>query len=104
MQIESGERIVVGVNKFKVEEDQKRIILKVDPQVEIVQKKKLQKLRQERDNIRVKETIDILTQKARTDENLMPYILEAVKAYATLGEICGALREVFGEYEQSVIL
>ncbi|HOK62494.1 MAG TPA: methylmalonyl-CoA mutase family protein [Soehngenia sp.] len=104
MQIESGERIVVGVNKFKVEEEQKKTILKVDPQVEIVQKKKLQKLRQERDNVRVKETIDILTQKAKTDENLMPYILEAVKAYATLGEICGALREVFGEYEQSVIL
>lgn len=104
MQIESGERIVVGVNKFKVEEDQKRSILKVDPQVEIVQKKKLQRLRQERDNVRVKESIDILVQKARTDENLMPYILDAVKAYATLGEICGALREVFGEYEQSVIL
>jgi methylmalonyl-CoA mutase N-terminal domain/subunit len=104
MQIESGARIVVGVNKFKVEEDQKRSILKVDPQVEIVQKKKLQRLRQERDNVRVKESIDILVQKARTDENLMPYILDAVKAYATLGEICGALREVFGEYEQSVIL
>ncbi len=104
MQIESGERIVVGVNKFKVEEEQKKEILKVDPQVEIVQKKKLQKLRQERDNVRVNEAIATLTEKAKTNENLMPYILDAVKAYATLGEICGALREVFGEYQQSVIL
>ncbi|MDG2769835.1 methylmalonyl-CoA mutase family protein, partial [Vibrio parahaemolyticus] len=67
-------------------------------------KKKLQRLRQERDNVKVKESIDMLVEKAKTDENLMPYILEAVKSYATLGEICGALREVFGEYEQSVIL
>ncbi len=104
MQIESGERIVVGVNKFKVEEEQKKEILKVDPQVEIVQKKKLQKLRQERDNVRVNEAIATLTEKAKTNENLMPYILDAVKTYATLGEICGALREVFGEYQQSVIL
>lgn len=104
MQVESGERVVVGVNKFKIEENHKKEILKVDPQVEIVQKKKLQRLRQERDNVKVKESIDMLVEKAKTDENLMPYILEAVKSYATLGEICGALREVFGEYEQSVIL
>ncbi len=61
-------------------------------------------MKKERDNEKVKESLEALEAVAKTDENLMPYILDSVKAYATLGEICGVLRKVFGEYEQSVIL
>ncbi|MDX9917869.1 MAG: methylmalonyl-CoA mutase family protein [Gudongella sp.] len=104
MQVESQERVVVGVNKFKIEEHDKKELLRVDPHVEILQRTKIDKLKEERDNDKVAECLKILKEKAATDENLMPEILDSVKAYATLGEICGVLREVFGEYEQSVIL
>lgn len=104
MEVEAKEKIVVGVNKFQIEESGKKDLLKVDPEVEKSQREKLAKLRSERDNQLVDETLKTLKEKANTDENLMYYILDAVKAYATLGEICGVLREVFGEYEQSVIL
>ncbi len=104
MEIEAKEQIVVGVNKFTVKEEAKKDLLRIDPQVEIGQKEKLAKLKAERDNQKVSETLSILEEKASTDENLMPYILDAVKSYATLGEICNVLRKVFGEYEQSVIL
>ena len=104
MQVESNQQIVVGVNKFQVKETGKRDLLRVDPHVEILQRKKLQKLKETRDNKAVNKVLKILKIKAETDENLMPYILDAVKEYATLGEICDELREVFGEYEQSVIL
>jgi methylmalonyl-CoA mutase N-terminal domain/subunit len=104
MEVEANEKIVVGVNKFQIEESGKKDLLKVDPEVEKSQREKLAKLRSERDNQLVDETLKTLKEKANTDENLMYYILDAVKAYATLGEICGVLREVFGEYEQSVIL
>ncbi|MFA5576407.1 MAG: methylmalonyl-CoA mutase family protein [Tissierellaceae bacterium] len=104
MEIESLDRIVVGVNKFQVEESEKKELLKVDRSVEIKQREKLSKLRKERDNEKVEKALKLLEEKAATDENLMPYILDAVKAYATLGEIADVLREVFGEYQQSVIL
>ena len=104
MQVESLEKIVVGVNKFRIEETDKKELLKVDPHVELMQKKKIERLKSTRDNDKVQNTLDILKAKAETDENLMPFIIDAVKEYATLGEVCGVLREVFGEYEQSVIL
>lgn len=104
MEIESGERIVVGVNKFQIEEEGHKDILRVDPEVERLQREKLKALKEERDNKLVEDVLMKLKEKANTSENLMPYILDAVKAYATLGEICGVLREVFGEYEQSIIL
>lgn len=104
MEIESEERIVVGVNKFQIEEEQKEDILRVDPEVERLQREKLAQLKSERDNDKVDRNLTNLKEAAQTDTNLMPYILEAVKSYATLGEICDVLREEFGEYEQSVIL
>lgn len=104
MEVESQERIVVGVNKFQVEEEGHKDLLRVDPEVERLQREKLESLKEERDNQLVEEKLMKLKDKANTSENLIPYILDAVKAYATLGEICGVLREVFGEYEQSVIL
>ncbi len=104
MQVESLEKIVVGVNKFRIEETEKKELLKVDPHVELMQKKKIERLKSIRDNDKVQNTLDVLKAKAETEENLMPFIIDAVKEYATLGEVCGVLREVFGEYEQSVIL
>lgn len=104
MEIESNERIIVGVNKFQTKEKPHEDILKVDPKVERLQHEKLDILRSERDNEEVEKLLETLKRAADGDENLMPHILLAVKSYATLGEICGVLREEFGEYEQSVIL
>ena len=103
-EIEKGERIVVGMNKFQIEESAPKGLLKVDPAVGEMQKQKLETLRSERDNQKVEETLKVLKDAAKGEENLMPYILDAVRVYGTLGEICGILREVFGEYQQAVIL
>jgi methylmalonyl-CoA mutase N-terminal domain/subunit len=94
----------VGVNKFQIEEKHHKDILRVDPEVEKLQKKKLQELKNSRNNEEVERVLKRLKDEAKGKENLMPCILDAVKAYATLGEICNVLREVFGEYQQSVIL
>lgn len=104
MEVESLDRIVVGVNKYKTEETEKRELLKVDPIVEKAQKERLAIVKSERDNDEVEKALKLLEEKAKTDENLMPFIVEAVKTYATLGEICNVLRDVFGEYQQTVIL
>ena len=103
-EIENGERVVVGMNKFQIKEESPKGLLRVDPAVGELQKKKLEELRKERDNNKVESALSALRSAAKESENLMPLILDAVKAYATLGEICGVLREVFGEYEQSIIL
>ncbi|MBA1334599.1 MAG: Methylmalonyl-CoA mutase [Firmicutes bacterium] len=104
MEIEAGKRIVVGLNKFQIKEEPPKGLLKVDPSVGELQKKKLLELRSGRDNADTFDKLQSLKKAAQGDSNLMPYILDAVRAYATLGEICGVLREVFGEYNQSVIL
>lgn len=103
-EIESGERTVVGVNRFQVGEEKPTNLLRVDPAVRISQTEKLKALRAERDNQRVTDTLNALRKAAQGEENLMPPILDAVKAYATLGEICDVLREVFGEYQPSTTL
>jgi methylmalonyl-CoA mutase N-terminal domain/subunit len=97
--VDQGERVVVGVNKFQVEEVQKFDYLRVNPESEREQIKRLESLRKSRDNEKVHDTLLKLRQGAESDDNLVPLILEAVKAYATLGEICGVLREIFGEYK-----
>ena len=98
-EIEKGERVVVGVNKFQVEEESPKGLLRVDPAVRISQMERLKRLKSERDNVRVENTLSELRNAAKGKDNLMPVILDAVKAYATLGEICDALRSVFGEYQ-----
>jgi len=103
-EIESGERIVVGVNRFQVDEEKPTNLLRVDPAVRVAQIEKLRALKEERDEQKVKDTLGRLREAAQGTENLMPPILEAVKAYATLGEICDVLREVFGEYQPSTSL
>ena len=104
MDIESGERIVVGMNKFQVKEGPPKGLLKVDPIVGEQQSNKLKELRAKRDNARVEASLKALKIAAEGEDNLMPLILESVRAYGTLGEICDVLRAVFGEYQQKVIL
>jgi methylmalonyl-CoA mutase N-terminal domain/subunit len=97
-EIEKGERIIVGVNEFQIDEQTKPPLLRVDPDVENAQVEGLRELRENRDNKKVEEALSKLSGCARNTSNLMPEILAAVKTYATLGEICQVLREVFGEY------
>lgn len=102
--IESGDQIVVGVNKFTIQEPPHKGLLKIDASAEINQKEKLRRVRESRDNETVVRTLAALESAAKTDENLMPYILDCARAYATEGEICGELRKVFGEYRPIEVL
>ncbi|MEJ2690290.1 MAG: methylmalonyl-CoA mutase family protein [Deltaproteobacteria bacterium] len=97
-EIESGERIIVGVNHFQVDEKAKPPLLKVDPEVEEAQRQRLAEVKTNRDHDKVRKCLQLLEMRAKEDTNLLPAISEAVEAYASLGEICGVLRNVFGEY------
>lgn len=100
MEVESGLRTIVGVNKFQVEEKPVEGLLRVDASVGVNQAKKTQKVREERDNAAVEKALAALKAGAADESvNLMPLILDAVRTYATLGEICNVLRDVFGEYQ-----
>ncbi len=101
-EVEKGEQVVVGVNKFVTKNDHAGEYLTVDPNVGIRQVERLNKMKANRDNKLVQEALTKLKKAAEGEDNLMPYLIEAVKTYATLGEICGVLREVFGEHKQSV--
>jgi methylmalonyl-CoA mutase N-terminal domain/subunit len=103
-EVESGKRIIVGVNKFKEEDDKEPELLKIDMNVQEEQIKFLNKIRKERDQLKVDKTLNSLEKAAVTDENLIPYILEAVKAYSSVGEICNTMRKVFGEYKETVVI
>ncbi|HUU41646.1 MAG TPA: methylmalonyl-CoA mutase family protein [Desulfatiglandales bacterium] len=96
--IEKEERVVVGLNRFKTEKKSPTNLLRVDPAVRVSQVERLKKLKSERDNINVKKILNELKFVAQGNDNITPVILDAVRAYATLGEICDILREVFGEY------
>ncbi len=104
-EIEKGDRVVVGVNKFTVEQEKPKEILRVNPRLRKVQSEKLMKLRKNRNNRETEEALQALREGARDESvNLMPLILDAAKAYATLGEICNVLRDEFGEYRESIVL
>ena len=92
------------MNKFTTSEEMHVDLLRVDPTVGEKQEIRLQELREKRDQRQVAKILKQLRSLAQTEENLMPLILEAVKSYATLGEICGVLREIFGEYKQEAML
>jgi len=98
--VESKEKLVVGVNAFQ-SDDQPIELLQIDQTAEDHQVKKLAALRARRDNGRVRKSLDALRRAAEGTENTMPYILDAVRAYATLGEICDAFREIFGAYQET---
>jgi methylmalonyl-CoA mutase N-terminal domain/subunit len=99
-EIETKKRIIVGLNQFQIEEEPLRDILRIKPEVEQYQKEKLARVKKERNNTKVKETLAVLSKAAQGTDNVVPPILEAVRAYATLGEISDTLREVFGEYRE----
>ena len=97
-EIDSKRRIIVGVNEYIRDEPLTIPLLEMDREGEKRQLERLSRLRRERDNELVSIKLEALRQAARGKENLMPYLIEAVSAYATLGEVCGVLRQVFGEY------
>ncbi|AJY69530.1 methylmalonyl-CoA mutase [Geobacter sulfurreducens] len=102
--IETEDLIIVGVNKFTVTGEPAPELLKIKEEVEIAQKKSLADMKAKRDEAKVKETLAALEKAARGTDNLMPPILGAVKAYATLGEIANVLRDVFGVHRETVVL
>ena len=102
-EIDEGKSKVVGVNCYKADEEASIPLLKLDEEGEQQQITRLKRLREERDNYKVTDVLKRLRKAAEGEENLMPYILEAVKVYATLGEACGVLREVFGEYKEPIV-
>ncbi len=105
MAVESGEKVIVGVNKFQVEEKPVEGLLRVDASAGEFQKKKLAEVKADRDNDKVKaELAKLETAAADESVNLMPVILDCVRAYCSIGEICGVLRKVFGEFKPHVTL
>lgn len=103
-QIEKNEKIIVGVNRFEIEKEEIKDIFKIDLKTQKEQIKRLNQVKKERDNNKVEKLLKALKMKAQSDENLFYPILECVEAYATIGEICDVLREVWGEYRENVIL
>jgi methylmalonyl-CoA mutase, N-terminal domain len=99
--IESNDRVIVGVNKFQTEEVTPKNLLRVNLEVQETQIKRLAELRSSRDNMAVNDSLANLKKAAEGNDNLMPLILDAVKKRATLGEICDVLRGVFGEFSRS---
>jgi methylmalonyl-CoA mutase N-terminal domain/subunit len=102
MAVDRKEKIIVGVNDY-VAEEKPLDILQIDESVAEGQTKRLRKLRAERSNDEVERRLKALRKAAAGSENMMPFIYEAVKAYATLGEVCDAMREVFGIYEEVAV-
>ena len=91
--------MIVGVNRFASDLAANYVIHRPDANVIQEMKRRVARLRQERDNGRVQKTLSALESAAVGKDNLVPFVIDAVKAYATIGELCGVLRKVFGEYE-----
>lgn len=100
---ETGERIIVGVNKYKMDEPVEIPILQMDEKGEHIQLERLKRIRKERDDSKMEKALERLRRAAEGDENTMPFILDCIHADATLGETCQVLRDVFGEYEEPAI-
>jgi len=99
LEIESGEKISVGVNKFTSAETSDTPVFKIDPGIQKHQVEKLVQLRARRDNVKVQQCLEKISATAKGTENFMPVVIEAVENYCTLGEIADTLRKVFGEYK-----
>lgn len=97
--IESGEKIIVGVNKFQVQDEAKIPLLRVDDSIRTLQVEKLTRLKSNRDHAKCDQLLQLLNDKAVSGENMMPTVVEAVENKCTLGEIADTLREVYGEYK-----
>jgi methylmalonyl-CoA mutase N-terminal domain/subunit len=97
--VETGEKIIVGVNKFQSAEEEPAPVFKVDDHIRQIQVEKLRSLRNSRNHGKCDSILQALNDKASSGENIMPTVVEAVENYCTLGEIADTLREVFGEYK-----
>jgi methylmalonyl-CoA mutase N-terminal domain/subunit len=103
-ELDAKEKIIVGVNEFVEEEEKIEIpILEISPEVERQQRKRLAELRQSRDQHAVEQTLTELRQAAVDGKNVMPYLLACTRSYVTLGEMCHALAEVYGVYEEPAV-
>ena len=102
--IEAKERLVVGVNSFEIKEEKPKGLMRVDPSLAVAQRARLAALRRERDGRACAQVLKAVETAARGDANLVPPVLEAVKAYATIGEICDVLRDVFGMYRPGAFI
>jgi len=104
-QVESGERVIVGVNRFQHEGEVQPVeILRIDPRVEREQVERLRALRSRRAEAPWRSALDTLEESARSSANLMPAIIDAVGAWATVGEVAGRLRKVFGEHRETLVV
>jgi len=101
-QIDTGQRVIVGVNKYQSGEEIVMPDFQVDPSVEREQIRKLRELRKQRNNSEVMKALKGIEKAAKEDKNLVPFFLEAVKVYATIGEICNVLREIYGEFKEPI--
>lgn len=97
--IEDNSKVIVGVNKFVQEEEAAQSILRIDDSIRKVQMEKINRLKSERNNVQVEAHLNELSMAAKGEQNLMPYIIQCVESYATLGEIADVLRNVFGEFK-----
>jgi methylmalonyl-CoA mutase N-terminal domain/subunit len=102
-EVEAKERIIVGLNQFVAEQEPKITTLRVNPAVERKQVKQVQVLRRKRDKQKVQSVLNRLETAAEREENLMPIMIQAVKDHCTLGEVCGVLRQVYGDYRAPTI-
>jgi methylmalonyl-CoA mutase, N-terminal domain len=102
--VDTGEQVVVGVNRFQADQERPIPTMQVDPEIERTQVARLNALRARRDTAKTNAALSEVERRARTTENLMPAILLAVECYATIGEISDALRRAFGEYHESVVI
>jgi methylmalonyl-CoA mutase N-terminal domain/subunit len=102
--VETKDQIVVGVNDFVALQEHQIPTLRIDPAIELAQVERLKALRAKRDNAKTTAALHELERRAKTSENLLPAILAAVEAYATVGEISDAMRHVYGEYQESVVI
>jgi len=98
-EFENGERVAVGVNKFRAESNIPFGAFRIDPNAEARQVERLNQVKKERNQGTVRETLEHVREVAKGEGNIVPPVLEAVRAYATIGEICDVLRELFGEYQ-----
>jgi len=103
-QIDAGEKTVVGVNKYQVDDDEPVETLSIDPCVEPDQENRLASLKSRRDQLRVDQALAALRENAAGEAPLLGIILDAVRAYASVGEVCEAMKDVFGSYQETSVL
>ena len=103
-ELEQRGRIMVGVNDFTVDEEERIDILRIDPKLESEQAERVREVRRKRDGAKASNTLNVLRKAAAGNDNLMPFILDAVRAYATEGEIMQAMIDVFGTYTEAAVV